>query len=223
MASSNKYVVDGFEFCAHVGMWYGDGISIDPDAAQLDNPRYIQALKTACIAYKFIQAMHLIEDFGDGWVEGATDIRRIHSESLNSILGWWQIMQESQCPIDPSPKSREIADIAISELSRRESLMRPAKAQRGADRPPGYVYVIKSPTGAYKIGRTIDPDNRLKTFSVKLPFEVEYLYVIPTCDPRGLEGELHNKFKDKRINGEWFSLDDDDLAFFGWLKEELMP
>lgn len=42
----------------------------------------------------------------------------------------------------------------------------------------GYVYLIQSPTGYCKIGRTKNPEDRLSTFKVKLPFEVEYLYLI---------------------------------------------
>lgn len=77
---------------------------------------------------------------------------------------------------------------------------------------PGYVYVLRSPTGAFKIGYASDPADRLRTFTVKLPFEVEYELLIKTDDMRGLEAELHEYHADKRINGEWFALDANDLA-----------
>jgi hypothetical protein len=35
----------------------------------------------------------------------------------------------------------------------------------------GYVYLIRSSTGFYKIGWTKDPHSRRRTFDVKLPFE----------------------------------------------------
>jgi hypothetical protein len=75
----------------------------------------------------------------------------------------------------------------------------------------GYVYVLKSVSGHYKIGRTKDPKDRLKTFSVKLPFEVEYELLIPSSNHKALEAELHQRFKEKHINGEWFSLAQDDI------------
>ncbi len=78
---------------------------------------------------------------------------------------------------------------------------------------PGYVYLIQSPTGAYKIGRTSNPANRIKTFSVKLPFEVEYVCVIPTEDMHGLEAQLHALYAEQRINGEWFNLTPDNVEF----------
>lgn len=77
----------------------------------------------------------------------------------------------------------------------------------------GYVYLIQSPTGAYKIGRTINPDNRLKTFSVKLPFEVDYLAIIHTVDMYQLETDLHKRFAEKRVNGEWFTLSPSDVQY----------
>lgn len=75
----------------------------------------------------------------------------------------------------------------------------------------GYVYLIQSPTGAYKIGRTKDPSNRMKTFTVKLPFEVDYVCVIETADMYTLEGDLHLRFNSKRVNGEWFRLEPQDV------------
>lgn len=75
----------------------------------------------------------------------------------------------------------------------------------------GFVYLIQSPTGSYKIGRTKDPDDRLKTFSVKLPFEVDYVCTIETGDMYQLERELHKKYASKRVNGEWFYLEPEDV------------
>lgn len=78
---------------------------------------------------------------------------------------------------------------------------------------PGYVYLIQSPTSAYKIGKTVNPDNRIKTFKTKLPFEVEYVCLIQTDDMNALERNLHGLFADKRINGEWFALSAEDVEY----------
>lgn len=77
----------------------------------------------------------------------------------------------------------------------------------------GFVYLIQSPTGTYKIGRTINPADRMKTFTVKLPFEVEYTCVIPADDMYYLERTLHAQFADKRVNGEWFKLSPEDVEY----------
>lgn len=75
----------------------------------------------------------------------------------------------------------------------------------------GYVYILKSDRGEYKIGRTVDPSNRLKTFTIKLPFRVEYELVIKSNDMARLEKELHTRFSHKRTTGEWFNLLEKDL------------
>lgn len=105
--------------------------------------------------------------------------------------------------------------ILETEIERREKrLARPTKKKAEKYTVPGYVYLIQSPTTAYKIGRTINPDNRLATFHVKLPFEVEYVAIIPTDDMYGLERSLHERFSAKRVsNTEWFHLDAADVEY----------
>jgi hypothetical protein len=76
----------------------------------------------------------------------------------------------------------------------------------------GFVYLIQG-SNAYKIGRAKDPNNRIKTFNVRLPFEVEYLHLIETPDMYTLESQLHQRFASKRVNGEWFRLDMQDIDY----------
>lgn len=83
---------------------------------------------------------------------------------------------------------------------------------------PGFVYLVKSPNGAYKIGRTKNPQSRAKTFGVLLPFEIEFLCLIKTKDMRQLEKELHERFATKRLNGEWFELSDEDVEYIKGLE-----
>ncbi len=78
---------------------------------------------------------------------------------------------------------------------------------------PGYVYLLQSPTSAYKIGRTKSPKSRSKTFGVQLPFEVEFIALIKTNDMLRLEAELHQQYAEKRVNGEWFNLSSEDVEY----------
>lgn len=79
-------------------------------------------------------------------------------------------------------------------------------------KPDGYVYILRSDSGYWKIGRSVNPADRLKTFSVKLPFVVSYEIVIPSPDYKALESELHNRFAYCWVDGEWFELTDGDIA-----------
>src|SRR5260370_41591630 len=63
----------------------------------------------------------------------------------------------------------------------------------------GYVYLLKSSEGMYKIGRSVDPENRRETFTVKLPFRVEYLHLIPCRNRFVAERKLHNLFRHQRV------------------------
>lgn len=83
----------------------------------------------------------------------------------------------------------------------------------------GYVYLLQSPSTAFKIGRSRNPKDRLKTFGVKLPFEVEFIALIKTPDMYRLENILHQRFAKKRIKGEWFRLNADDIDYIVSLQE----
>jgi hypothetical protein len=78
---------------------------------------------------------------------------------------------------------------------------------------PGYVYLIRSDSGHYKIGRTKNPDNRIETFKLQLPIEVEYEHLVKSDDMVTLERDLHARFEAKRINGEWFDLEPEDVIY----------
>ena len=92
----------------------------------------------------------------------------------------------------------------ISKLSRKQD---PKKNK-------GYVYILRvvEHDNLYKIGRTKNPDNRLKTFSVKLPFTVEFEAVIKTDDMYELERKLHYQYRNTRQRGsEFFILTPTDI------------
>lgn len=77
----------------------------------------------------------------------------------------------------------------------------------------GYVYMLKSGR-RYKIGKTTSPLKRLGQIGIELPERSEPIHTIETDDPSGIEAYWHNRFKDKRLNGEWFELSADDVRAF---------
>lgn len=76
----------------------------------------------------------------------------------------------------------------------------------------GFVYLLKSEVGFYKIGHAANPNDRIRTFNVKLPFQVEFEHLIKCKDRFTAERKLHKRYADKRLNGEWFHLTADDVA-----------
>jgi len=77
----------------------------------------------------------------------------------------------------------------------------------------GYVYLIHcKETTFYKIGISKNYYGaRLQVLQTGCPFELEMIYVIHSNDHCNLEKELHDKFEDKRVRGEWFDLDEASL------------
>jgi len=74
----------------------------------------------------------------------------------------------------------------------------------------GYVYFIESEFG-WKIGKTRDIRKRKKIFEIKLPFQFSLRYYVKTTGISSLENQLHEYFKEKRINGEWFLITSDEI------------
>lgn len=79
---------------------------------------------------------------------------------------------------------------------------------------PGYIYLVKGlyETPTYKIGYSKTPKKRIRKFDVVLPFPIETTHLIKTDHMKAVEAYLHDKYKDRRSNGEWFELTPDDVA-----------
>lgn len=108
--------------------------------------------------------------------------------------------------------AKEMAKLERMEAKLKEQQTTKTSRRHKANRA-GHVYLLQAvhDSSLFKIGRTNNPDNRLHTFSVKLPFAVEYVCVIATEDMYALESELHIKYRKQRMDGEWFKLSPDDV------------
>lgn len=213
MAISTSLTIKGYRITFTFFEDGFNGILLRPDVWDMDNPDFIDAIRIASEVYQdgedFFSATNtysLIEP------HNAPDEDLAHcAELANRLLSTcrWPLR-----PVDIE-KLLQAKLILETEIERRNKrLARPSQKKAPKRTAPGYVYLVQSPTTAYKIGRTVNPDDRISTFSVKLPFEVEYVAVIKTVDMIGLEHSLHQRFADKRVNGsEWFHLAPEDVEY----------
>ncbi|WP_197246395.1 GIY-YIG nuclease family protein [Cytobacillus firmus] len=85
----------------------------------------------------------------------------------------------------------------------------------------GCVYLIREmEQGRIKIGKSKSIENRLKHFGIALPFRIEEVYFIATRNYDELEQVLHKKYAHKRVNGEWFDLNDKDIQEIKRIKSD---
>ena len=84
--------------------------------------------------------------------------------------------------------------------------------QREPQSREGFIYVLKCGPH-YKIGLSQNVDRRVEQLSVTPPFDVELIHTIETDDMFKLESFLHDKFSEKRKNGEWFELTEADVEY----------
>lgn len=93
------------------------------------------------------------------------------------------------------------------------------RLQDASERNVGFVYLAwLETTEYYKIGRSKTPRYRFLS-TTHMPVDIVMLHTIPTNFTVWLERDLHERFAEKRVRGEWFKLTDNDLAYVTSIKE----
>lgn len=76
----------------------------------------------------------------------------------------------------------------------------------------GKVYLCFDGSGLWKIGITKDEKKRLSQMRTGNP-TIRMLFALTIDNPAVTELELHTKFENKRVAGEWFDLSPEDLFY----------
>lgn len=141
----------------------------------------------------------------DGFPNITTLARRLgnKSEMIRKALEFSRSHPEFSAATGP-------CEVALDALPRPK-----ADPETSPNRTPtvGHVYLLKHDK-VYKIGRSTDAARRYKEIRVQMPHKMEEVHVIETDDPSGIEAYWHNRFREKRLEGEWFALSADDVKGF---------
>ncbi|MFW5847570.1 MAG: GIY-YIG nuclease family protein [bacterium] len=70
-----------------------------------------------------------------------------------------------------------------------------------------YIYLMRSEeTGTYKIGKSKNPEKRLKQLQTGSSEKLELILKFNTKYPSLVESAMHNRFSHLKKHGEWFDL-----------------
>lgn len=102
-----------------------------------------------------------------------------------------------------------IKDLNKAEIDREYECAEVRLSARVKVAKPTFIYLMEDTTnGFYKIGRSQNPVYREETLlALKPTIELRHTFKGEETD----EFILHKKFAEKRIRGEWFSLDQNDV------------
>lgn len=216
MASSAHYTFNGIQFCLTAGTNYMDGVTVNPDDHDISDPAVIEGLKQALVFYPLFYAYSYFENETQYYRDDSQlkrHLRNVDDERLaEDIRRFEKLVRQDTLPL--TEVMYLYGQQLLFERQRRKD--RALKEARGTIKSgrAGFVYLVNEVNGPhYKIGRSKNPDDRTATFGVKLPYRVEYECVIQTPDMYALESELHARFADKRVDGEWFALTPADVDY----------
>lgn len=202
-----SFTIDGVEF----GYSYGDGLTIPLSYLKpgcLDNLEFRDILVGAFLISDGLEVLLYVSMY-DYIPNDKSKLEKLVKLSEDFVRFGAQFTD---------PELADLLDETSKEASQRLLLQDIAPAEGRS----GYVYLLRQIGGVYyKIGRTRNPNDRIKTFAVKLPFPVEYDALIRTANMNELERQLHAKFQMKRADGEWFALAPDDVAYIKGLADKV--
>jgi hypothetical protein len=91
------------------------------------------------------------------------------------------------------------------------------------DRVPeeaAFIYLFESTDGLFKVGRSENPNSRILDVRSPRGGKLSIRETYSTNVSVALEAEVHHFFRSHRVEGEWFSLDQDSVQNFGAIVQQ---
>jgi predicted GIY-YIG superfamily endonuclease len=109
----------------------------------------------------------------------------------------------------PKPKPPVVVEKKVKAVVR---VSEPIKGE-------GFVYLMRSGNGYHKIGISKNMRNRLDGLKRQFPIQIDVVHKIASRDYRKAERFLHDKYRAKRAENEWFSLAPQDIQWIMSLRD----
>jgi hypothetical protein len=170
-----------------------EGFVLIPAKAPTHDPVYMAEVERMNSVVEFYQAAAYLQDFLDSDAK-EYDYDWSKDEYLLDVMNAFEL--------DLIPIECSLYEAALS--LREHNPFIPA-TRKPSQSLKGYVYLMTNNEMLCKIGYSKDPAQRLK----QIAREEEEVYLhcrIPSDDMCLLEYQLHQRFRVKRVRGEWFSL-----------------
>jgi len=137
----------------------------------------------------------------------------------------WRIEYEERERQKAEIRAKRLQEIEEAERRRSPKLSVKRERQREEqklyeqNKKAGYVYLMRSSNGYYKIGISKNVKNRLGDIKRQFPIQVEIIHFVACADQRKTEAFLHRKYFAKRVEYEWFDLNAQDVHWITSLKD----
>jgi hypothetical protein len=198
LSRKEKELLDfGFEYSSF-GQ-YGIAVYSDEDRTTYEYNYFIDYLVKYSQVYSMVYAVKLYIHVFDDRVE----IEVGHKTNKKFFFGIDKISKDFLQDMIDYFKSMSIDDLENSETE---------QSYEDRNEKDSYVYLMKNERNGYiKIGKSNNPKYREKTLQSEEP-EISLIFKKNVINPSTKEKNLHKKYSDKRIRGEWFDLTEQDIS-----------
>lgn len=138
-------------------------------------------------------------------------------KTIKTVLRWnnmyssiWDFNMNTTSDYLSSSFKQIMENVKGSETFKYPLPYKPKKAVTTGEVIGAVYFLQEKEKGRIKIGKTSNIKTK-KFFGTKPPFEWEVIHTIAHDEFSALERYFHNLYKAKRVNGEWFSLNEKDI------------
>lgn len=132
---------------------------------------------------------------------------------IKSLLSWWKL-PAAQTTFARLKKKRKLDEKVAKAESRKQQQQKKAGiifADQEKKKRVDQVYLIEMAANdlserLYKIGVSNAPGKRLRSLKTSNPFELKIIHTFVATPALDAESFLHEKYKEYRMQGEWFRL-----------------